>query len=92
MHACLPVSSLPGSHTPWHEVLRLLFPQGLSRQGLHATAFEVAKLLLLLDPDDPMGVFFCIDYFAMRAHDHAWLIVRKTPARRLHACAACVQC
>ena len=28
--------------------------QGLSRQGLHATAFEVAKLLLLLDPEDPM--------------------------------------
>ena len=50
--------------------------QGLSRQGLHATAFEVAKLLLLLDPEDPQGIFFCIDYFALRAHSYSWLLVR----------------
>ena len=49
--------------------------QGLSRKGLHATAFEVAKLLLLLDPDDPSGALFCIDYFALRSQNLRWLQV-----------------
>ncbi|CAL8471120.1 g10662 [Coccomyxa elongata] len=47
--------------------------QGLSRKGLHTTAFEVAKLILLLDPDDPMGVMLCVDYCALRAHNYSWL-------------------
>ncbi|CAL5228630.1 g11796 [Coccomyxa viridis] len=47
--------------------------QGLSRKGLHATAFEVAKVLMLLDPDDPMGAIFCIDYFALRSQNYRWL-------------------
>ena len=49
--------------------------QGLSRKGLHATAFELAKLLLLLDPDDPSGALFCIDYFALRSQNLRWLQV-----------------
>ena len=49
--------------------------QGLSRKGLHATAFEVAKVLMLLDPDDPMGAIFCIDYFALRSQNYRWLQV-----------------
>jgi hypothetical protein len=51
--------------------------QGLSRKGLHTTAFEVAKLILMLDPDDPMGVMLCVDYFALRAHNYTWLQVRS---------------
>ena len=49
--------------------------QGLSRKGLHATAFELAKVLMILDPDDPMGAFFCIDYFALRSQNYRWLQV-----------------
>ncbi len=49
--------------------------QGLSRKGLHATAFEVAKVLLMLDPDDPMGAMLCIDYFALRSQNYRWLQV-----------------
>ena len=49
--------------------------QGLSRKGLHATAFEVAKVLLILDPDDPMGAMLCIDYFALRSQNYRWLQV-----------------
>ncbi|KAL3147449.1 hypothetical protein ABBQ38_014508 [Trebouxia sp. C0009 RCD-2024] len=41
--------------------------QNLSRRGLHGTALEYAKLLLGMDPTDPRGVLFCIDYLAIRA-------------------------
>ena len=58
-----------------HDILRTCLVQGLSRKGLHATAFEVAKLLLLLDPDDPAGALFCIDYFALRSQNLRWLHV-----------------
>ncbi len=53
----------------------LCLTQGLSRKGLHATAFEIAKVLMLLDPDDPMGAMFCIDYFALRSQSYRWLQV-----------------
>ncbi len=49
--------------------------QGLSRKGLHATAFEVAKVMMILDPDDPMGAIFCMDYFALRSQNYRWLQV-----------------
>ena len=50
--------------------------QSLSRRGLHATALEVAKLTLSLDPeDDPVGLLTCIDYYALRAQQYSFLIV-----------------
>lgn len=49
--------------------------QNLSRRGLHGTALEYAKLLLGLDPSDPQGVLFCIDYLAIRAHQYKFLKV-----------------
>lgn len=72
--------------------------QGLSRKGLHATAFEVAKVLLMLDADDPMGALFCIDYFALRSHNYRWLQVstcapqasyEPSVPRPLLSCCAC---
>nr|KYP39724.1 Transcription factor 25 [Cajanus cajan] len=45
----------------------------LDRRGCHRSALEVCKLLLSLDSDDPMGAIFCIDYFALRAEEYAWL-------------------
>lgn len=48
--------------------------QQLSRRGCHRAAFECAKLLLSLSPDDdPVGMLLCIDYFALRANQAQWL-------------------
>lgn len=47
--------------------------KNLDRRGCHRSALEVCKLLLSLDSDDPMGALFCIDYFALRAEEYAWL-------------------
>ncbi|TKY64179.1 Transcription factor 25 [Spatholobus suberectus] len=47
--------------------------KNLDRRGCHRSALEVCKLLLSLDFDDPMGAIFCIDYFALRAEEYAWL-------------------
>jgi Transcriptional repressor TCF25 len=41
--------------------------QNLSRRGLHATALEVCKLLLSLDPEDPLGGLQYVDYLSLRA-------------------------
>ncbi|CAN1855510.1 Transcription factor 25 [Linum perenne] len=47
--------------------------RNLDRRGCHRSALEVCKLLLSLDIDDPTGSIFCIDYFALRAKEYAWL-------------------
>ncbi|GAB4815863.1 hypothetical protein N2152v2_002909 [Parachlorella kessleri] len=49
------------------------YQQALSRRGLHKTALEVCKLLLALNPGDPMGALFAIDYLAVRAGRYAFL-------------------
>ena len=55
--------------------------QNLSRRGLHGTALEYAKLLMGLDPGDPRGVLFCIDYLAIRAQQYTFLKVQPTSYR-----------
>ena len=52
--------------------------QGLSRRGLHATALEVGKLALGLDPGDPLGLLLHADYLALRAQQWDFLEVRHT--------------
>ena len=49
--------------------------QALSRRGCHRTALECAKLLLALEPEDPMGCLLLADYLALRAGRcvRAWL-------------------
>ncbi|PPD72449.1 hypothetical protein GOBAR_DD30648 [Gossypium barbadense] len=47
--------------------------KNMDRRGCHRSALEVCKLLLALDSDDPMGAMFCLDYFALRAGEYAWL-------------------
>ena len=68
--------------------------QNLSRRGLHATALEYAKLLLGLDPTDPKGVLFCIDYLAIRAQQYKFLAVSPmlecVPLSFFSACTPCV--
>lgn len=57
------------THIPQLTLLTLRRPrdryqQALSRRGLHRTALEVCKLLLALNPLDPMGALFALDYLA----------------------------
>lgn len=56
--------------------------QSLSRRGLHGTALEVSKLLLTLDNRDPTGIIFCINYFAIRAHDYGFVQVCPSWSRQ----------
>lgn len=62
-----------------HETNKPLFStlfshmKNLDRRGCHRSALEVCKLLVSLDPADPMGAMFCIDYFSLRAEEYAWL-------------------
>ncbi|GAB4852846.1 hypothetical protein Ancab_017042 [Ancistrocladus abbreviatus] len=62
-----------------HEINRPLFltlfthMKNLDRRGCHRSALEVCKLLLSLDSADPMGALFCVEYFALRAEEYAWL-------------------
>nr|XP_034839578.1 transcription factor 25 [Maniola hyperantus] len=52
----------------------LLYSYLLSNKACHRTALELAKMLMNLDPSDPLGVIFIIDTFAIRAREYAWLI------------------
>ncbi|KAF5733405.1 hypothetical protein HS088_TW17G00948 [Tripterygium wilfordii] len=63
------------SHETNKALFKVLFThmKSLDRQGCCRSALEVCKLLLSLDSDDPMGALFCIDYFALRAEEYAWL-------------------
>ncbi|XP_057769232.1 uncharacterized protein LOC130989283 isoform X2 [Salvia miltiorrhiza] len=47
--------------------------KNMDRRGCHRSALEICKLLLSLDPNDPVGAMFCIDYYALRAEEHDWL-------------------
>lgn len=49
------------------------YMRNMDRRGCHRSALEVCKLMLSLDTDDPVGALFCVDYFALRAQEYAWL-------------------
>ncbi|XP_021281378.1 transcription factor 25 [Herrania umbratica] len=63
------------SHDRNKPIFKALFThmKNMDRRGCHRSALEVCKLLLALDSDDPMGAMFCLDYFALRAGEYAWL-------------------
>ncbi|XP_063394324.1 uncharacterized protein LOC134679353 [Cydia fagiglandana] len=46
----------------------------LTNRACHRTALELAKMLLNLDPSDPLAVLLVIDTLALRAREHQWLI------------------
>ncbi|KAG7575184.1 Transcription factor 25 [Arabidopsis suecica] len=62
-----------------HETNKLFFKtlfthmRNMDRRGCHRSALEVCKFLLSLDMSDPVGALFCVDYFALRAEEYAWL-------------------
>ncbi|CAH2103766.1 unnamed protein product [Euphydryas editha] len=58
---------------PFHIAL-LKYLHLLTNRACHRTALEIAKLLLNLDPTDPLAVVFIIDTVALRAREHQWLI------------------
>ena len=44
-------------------------------RACYRTALELCKLMLSLDPSgDPLGVTLMIDFYALRANQHAWLL------------------
>ena len=50
------------------------YTQVLSRRGCWRTAFEYTKLLINLDHyDDPLGVWCCFDFYALKAEQYATL-------------------
>ncbi|OMO64143.1 Transcription factor 25 [Corchorus capsularis] len=63
------------SHDTNKPLFKALFThmKNMDRRGCHRSALEVCKLLLALDSDDLMGALFCLDYFALRAAEYAWL-------------------
>ncbi|XVF33045.1 hypothetical protein REPUB_Repub17cG0134500 [Reevesia pubescens] len=63
------------SHDSNKPLFKALFThmKNMDRRGCHRSALEVCKLLFALDSDDPMGAMFCLDYFALRAGEYAWL-------------------
>lgn len=46
----------------------------LSNKACHRTALEIAKVLLIIDPNDPLALLSLIDILALRAREHEWLI------------------
>lgn len=46
----------------------------LSNTACYRTALELGKVLLNLDPSDPLAVIFIIDTLAIRAREYQWLL------------------
>ncbi|XP_073952169.1 ribosome quality control complex subunit TCF25-like isoform X2 [Choristoneura fumiferana] len=55
-------------------ILILKYLHLLTNRACHRTALELAKMLLNLDPTDPLAILFIIDTLALRAREHQWLI------------------
>ncbi|KAL0852259.1 hypothetical protein ABMA28_000469 [Loxostege sticticalis] len=58
---------------PFH-IAVLKYCHMLTNKACHRTALELAKLLLNLDPSDPLAIIYVIDAIALRAREHQWLI------------------
>jgi len=52
----------------------LSYIQEIGKKGCSQTALEWTKLLLALDPSDPLGLLFLIDHFTLRRREHVWLL------------------
>ncbi|KAL4704323.1 hypothetical protein ACJJTC_012899 [Scirpophaga incertulas] len=61
------------TNRPIHVTL-LRYAYVVSSRACHRTALELCKLMLNLDPSDPLGVAYLIDIMALRARDYNWLI------------------
>ena len=43
-------------------------------RACYRTALEFAKMILSLDPDDPVGILLLIDFYAIRAQQYKWFV------------------
>eukprot|EP00727_Mastigamoeba_balamuthi_P003582 m51a1_g13220 putative transcription factor 25 (445) ;mRNA; f:155-1670 len=62
------------------------YAAALARRGCCKTALEVAKLMIDLDPRDPLGGLLLIDYYAMRCAEHHFvlsLLTKEVAGQRL---------
>ncbi|XP_055376337.1 transcription factor 25 [Condylostylus longicornis] len=48
--------------------------QYLEAKACCRTAFEVSKLILSVNSDDPLAMLLVIDYYAIRSKQYAWLV------------------
>ncbi|KAJ4459817.1 putative Transcriptional repressor TCF25 [Paratrimastix pyriformis] len=69
----LPTSVTDGANQALHVGL-FRHMMALSRMGCPRAALEVAKVLLGLDPEDPLMVRLCIDTYALRSGQEQWLL------------------
>lgn len=47
--------------------------QYLESRACARTSLEVSKLLLTLDPEDPLAMILILDYYALRSKQYEWL-------------------
>ncbi|VVC98455.1 unnamed protein product [Leptidea sinapis] len=66
----LPFSIL--ENRPYHVAL-LVYAHIVSRRACHRTALEIAKVLMNIDPEDPLAALLIIDSFALGAQEYKWL-------------------
>lgn len=52
----------------------LSYIQEIGKKGCSQTALEWTKLMLALDPSDPLGLLLLVDHFALRRREHMWLL------------------
>lgn len=49
--------------------------QFVGQRACYRTALELCKMLLSLNPvDDPLAIILALDYYALRAKEHQWLL------------------
>uniref|UniRef100_A0A2A4JRX8 Transcription factor 25 n=1 Tax=Heliothis virescens TaxID=7102 RepID=A0A2A4JRX8_HELVI len=58
---------------PFH-VAMLKYIYLLTNKACHRTALEIAKMMLIIDPNDPLAIMSILDVLALRAREHEWLI------------------
>ncbi|XP_047041062.1 uncharacterized protein LOC124645306 [Helicoverpa zea] len=58
---------------PFH-VAMLKYIYLLTNKACHRTALEIAKMMVVIDPSDPLAIISIIDVLALRAREHEWLI------------------
>ncbi|CAH0578053.1 unnamed protein product [Chrysodeixis includens] len=55
-------------------VAMLKYAYLLSNKACHRTALEIVKMLLVLDPSDPLALLAVIDTLGLRSREHEWMV------------------
>lgn len=55
-------------------VAMLKYAYLLSNKACHRTALEIVKMLLVLDPSDPLALLAVVDTLGLRSREHEWMI------------------